>query len=201
MSHNRRLLTTPVPSCHAARRRMRDLRSAASSLRLEAEARACRILAEELARAAQRFPEVAARLPPVELAVSGRMTLALATARCFRRDGKSLAPRITISRLALLALGPERLRDTLIHEVAHVYADAMAGSRQCHGARWRGVASALGIQPRRLASPDESREIQEFKARHGPPLRRRRRRRRSLLAAVLADGFRGLRRPAANTRP
>lgn len=133
------------------------------------------LFASELARAAARFPEAAARLPEVELRVSRRLTRALANARTYARPGdQQLQPRVTVSAAALLALGAAGLRETLIHEIAHLYADALAGRRQCHGPLWRQVAAELGIEPRRLAAPAAARKVAAVHARLRPVRRRRR---------------------------
>lgn len=56
--------------------------------------------------------------------------------------------RITLSRPIALIIGPERMRDTMLHEIAHV----IAGRDAAHGPAWRAVCRRIGAIPNACAS-------------------------------------------------
>lgn len=70
---------------------------------------------------------------------------------------------ISISRPITELWGAERMRDTILHEIAH----AIAGARHRHDRVWQAIAASIGARP--VASIKQTADMQL------PPTRRRRR--------------------------
>lgn len=58
---------------------------------------------------------------------------------------------ITLSRPLTLVNSEDQMRDTILHEIAHVIAGHSAG----HGPRWKAACVRVGARPDRCASMDE----------------------------------------------
>jgi len=58
---------------------------------------------------------------------------------------------IRLSRAFAELWGPEGMRDTVLHEIAH----ALAGTDHGHDSTWRAICRRIGAKPERLASEDD----------------------------------------------
>lgn len=91
----------------------------------------------------------AGRLPPeLPLRFSNRMRRRLGHVRCHRSpSGERTVIELALN-IDLMAEGNERqLRETMLHELAHVEAWLLYGDRG-HGTHWRRIARRLGCPPR-----------------------------------------------------
>lgn len=59
---------------------------------------------------------------------------------------------IRLSRPIAHLWGPEGMRDTVLHEIAH----ALAGYKAAHGPAWKAVCRQIGAKPERCYTADES---------------------------------------------
>ena len=59
---------------------------------------------------------------------------------------------ISLSRPIAELWGPEGMRDTVLHEIAH----ALAGHKAGHGREWRAVCRQIGAKPERCYTAGES---------------------------------------------
>jgi predicted SprT family Zn-dependent metalloprotease len=59
--------------------------------------------------------------------------------------------KITLSKHLVWLNGPEQVRDTILHEIAH----ALAGSKAKHGPVWREWCIKIGAKPERCYDSDE----------------------------------------------
>lgn len=106
-----------------------------------------RFLEEEYRRLnAERF---GGRLPAdLPLRLSRRMTRRLGHVRWHRRaDGTRTVVELALNPDLFLAGNEAQLRDTLLHEMAHVEAWLEHGSAG-HGAVWKRIARRVGCEPR-----------------------------------------------------
>src|SRR5690606_14322713 len=95
---------------------------------------------------AERF---GARLPAdLPLRLSRRMTRRLGHVRWHRRaDGTRIVVELALNPDLFLVGNEAQLRDTLLHEMAHVEAWLEHGSAG-HDAVWRRIARRVGCEPR-----------------------------------------------------
>jgi hypothetical protein len=92
-----------------------------------------------------RLPLLPASLP---LRLSGRMARRYGQVHCQRLpDGTRRAGELALNVDLLLPGNEHQLRDTLLHEMAHVEAWLQHGHRG-HGPAWRAVARRVGCEPR-----------------------------------------------------
>jgi predicted SprT family Zn-dependent metalloprotease len=88
------------------------------------------------------------------VSVSFSTQLKRSLGRCRPADGQVML------RADLRSGDPERLREVLCHEVAHIAAYLKFGHAiKPHGVEWRGLVAAAGFRPRvRMAPPSEPRQ-------------------------------------------
>lgn len=93
----------------------------------------------------QKFPEYLTLLRGIRIRVSNRTTRALGT--CRSRGG--VAFEIVISYAAFKhEENYSKLRDTVLHEIAH----AIAGHKAGHGPAWKAIARKVGARPVRCSA-------------------------------------------------
>ena len=107
-----------------------------------------------LSELADQFPEWKGFLEDIEIRVNPRMRTTAGRAwHVFRRI--DLNPHLFWEH-------PEELRDTVLHEVAHL----LAGPRKGHGAEWKRICLKIGARPTRCPDMATAKALYRPQKRH-----------------------------------
>lgn len=126
--------------------------------------------------------------PGITIEVSHRLTSTMGKAITDNYDS-GLPPRgkIRISASALWRrASPEKRRNTVIHELAHILANWKAGKRSGHGWAWKAEMRAMGESPVRCHSVPPVRKPKKVES---SPRRPRRRARKAIVPNNLAPFY------------